>query len=250
MSNVLERLKFPALLILISILLLKIFGPIPLTITSTVSNNAEMFTATGTGEATGTPKTASFSVGVTKTGDTVESTQDQVNTIVTKVTTALKGQGIDEKDIKTEQYSINPNIDYTDSRQTTTGYTVSTSITVTLKDAKKANAALDASTKAGANILNNVSFILSDEDREKLEDQAREKAIKEAKKKAEKISSQAGISLGKVIGIYEASPEDPMAYDRATSNMAAGAKEVMAPTQLEAGENKVTVTVTLSYETL
>lgn len=250
MSSVLERLKFPVLLILISILLLKIFGPIPLALTSTVSNNAEMFTSTGTGEATGTPKTASFSVGVTKTGTTVETTQDQVNTIVAKVTDALKSQGVDEKDIKTEQYSINPNIDYTDSRQATTGYTVSTTITVTLKDSKKANAALDAATKNGANMLNNVSFVLSDEDREKLEDQAREKAIKEAKKKAQKISNQAGISLGKVTGIYESSPENPMAYDRAVANMAAGAKEVMAPTQLEAGENKVTVTVTLSYETL
>jgi len=250
MNSVLERLKFPVLLILISILLLKIFGPIPLTITSRVNNNSEIFTATGTGEATGTPKTASFSVGVTKTGATVETTQDQVNTIVAKVTDALKDQGIDKRDIKTDQYSVNPNIDYTDSRQATTGYTVSTIITVTLEDSKKANAALDAATKAGANILNNVSFVLSDEDREKLEDQAREDAIKEAKKKAAKISSQTGISLGKITSIYESTPEDPMAYDRSLTNVAAGAKEVMAPTQLEAGQNKISITVTLSYETL
>lgn len=248
MNSTAEQLRIPILVVLISFLLLKFF-PIPLNITSTVNNNAEMFTSTGRGEATGTPKTASFSVGVTKTGDSVEATQEETNAAANKVIEALSAQGIDKKDIKTDQYSVNPNIDYSDGTQVTSGYTVSTTLTVNVKDATKANAALDAATKAGANTLGGVSFVLTDDDREKLEDEARVEAIQDAKQKAVKISSQAGIKLGKVIGIYEAGPQMPIAYERSITNMSADAKED-TPTQLQPGENKVSVEVTLTYETL
>ena len=249
MDRTIEQLKVPVLVVLITILLLKIFGPIPFRIDSTVSNSSDLFTSVGSGEATGTPKTASFSVGVTKTGSAVETTQEQTNTAVNKVIDALTQLGINKEDIKTDQYSVNPNIDFAGGTQVTTGYTVSTTLSVTIKDAKKASAALDAATKAGANTLNGVSFVLSDDDKEKLEDEAREKAIQDAKRKAEKISKQAGIRLGKVINIYETGPNDQVMFDSTPRAAGMNAKESSA-TQLQTGENKITVEVTLSYETL
>lgn len=252
MPGLLDRLKVPVLTVLISLILffafVKLFGPIPFSVNSITTEKSELFTVDGTGEAVGKPDTAEFTVGVTKTGSTVEDTQTQTNTAVNKVIAALKEQGIDEKDIKTENYNVNPNVDFSSGKQSTTGYTVNTNITVTVQDASKANTALDAATANGANVVNGVSFTLNDDEKKKLEDQARAEAIKKAKEQAVTISQQAGIKLGRVINVtVNPTQPGPIMYDKALS---VGQAAPAAPTQLQPGENKVTVTVTLSYETL
>jgi len=254
MYSLVDRLKVPVLMVFISLLLfflfVKVLGPIPFVINSVNTDKSEFFSVDGTGEATGKPDTAQFTVGVTKTGANVEDTQSQTNTAANKIVDALKAQGIDEKDIKTTDYAVNPNVDFSSGRQTTTGYTVSTSITVTVKDASKANAALDAATKNGANIVNGVTFTLNDEERLKLEDQARMEAIKEAKEKASTISKQAGIKLGRVVNIMvNPNTPGPIMYDK-VMNAAGGEAAPRDATQLQQGENKVMTTVTLYYETL
>lgn len=246
-----DRLKFPVLVVFISLVLLyafaKFLGPIPFNVNSINTEKSNMFTVDGTGEATGKPDTAKFTVGVTKTGASVDETQSQTNTAVNKVIAALKTLGINEKDIKTDDYSVNPNIDFSTGSQRVNGYTVSTNITVKLKDANKANSALDTATKNGANIVNGISFILNNDERKNLENLARANAIKDAKEQAAIISKQAGIHLGRVTNIV-LNPTTPDSYDKAMS--AAGESTPENTTLLQPGENKVTVTVTLYYETL
>jgi len=134
MQPVLDQVKVPVLTVLISLtlffLFVRIFGPIPFTITSVVTNKVDLFTIEGTGEASGVPSTAEFSVGVSKTGSTVVAVQEQVNLATNKIVEELKKLGINDKEIKTSDYAVTPNIDYTSSRQTTTGYTVNSTINV------------------------------------------------------------------------------------------------------------------------
>jgi uncharacterized protein YggE len=253
MPSLLDRLKIPVLTVFISLILffalVKLFGPIPFSVNSINTEKSDMFTVDGTGEAVGKPDTAQFTVGVTKTGSSVDETQSQTNTAVNNVIAALKNQGIEDKDIKTDDYSVNPNIDFSTGSQRTNGYTVSTNVTVKVKDSNKANAALDAATKNGANIVNGVSFTVNDDERKELEDKARADAIKEAKDQAAKISKQAGIRLGRVTNIVvNPTTPGPIMYDKAMN--AAGETAPRDATQLQPGENKVTVTVTLYYETL
>lgn len=252
MPSLFERLKVPVLTVLISLILffvtVKLFGPIPFTVTSIVTNKADLFSVTGTGEASGVPDSAQFTVGVTKTGPTVEGTQNQVNQAANKITSELKKMGIADKDIKTTDYNVSPNIDYTSGKQNTTGYSVSVNMQITLKDAAKANQALDTATENGANVVNGVSFILNDEEKIKLEDQARAIAIKNAKEQATKIANQSGIRLGRLINVSVNPSTGPIMFDKmAASPVGLGGG---APTELQPGENKVSVTVTLSYETL
>lgn len=254
MPSLFERLKVPVLTVLISLVLffvtVKLFGPIPFAVNSVTTQKTDFFTVEGLGEATGIPDSAQFVVGVNKTATTVEEAQTQVNQAVTKITGALKDLGIAESDIKTTNYSVNPNIDYSLPRQTTAGYTVDATMTVTIKDANKANKALDTATANGANIISGVTFTINDEEKTKLEDQARTLAIKQAKEKAQKISNQAGIKLGRVINIsVNGGTPGPVIYDKMALN-AGGGTTPEAPTQLQPGENKVSITVTLFYETL
>ncbi|MBI5044506.1 MAG: SIMPL domain-containing protein [Candidatus Levybacteria bacterium] len=253
MNDIFKQVKTPVLItvsvVLSLIVVTKIFGPIPFSVTSTVTSNADLFTVEGTGEATGTPDKASFVVGVTKTASTVEQAQNDTNKAVNAIISSLKKLGISDKDIKSTDYNVNPNIDYSDGKQSTTGYTVSTNITVTLKDANKANQALDTATGSGANVITGVNFTLNDDEKEKLEDKARMTAIKNAKAKAQKIAGQAGIKLGKIVSIsFGQNTPGPIMYDKMTAQNAQD--RISEPTQLQPGENKVSITVYLSYETL
>lgn len=252
MPSLLDRLKVPVLTIIIAILAFflaaKVFGPIPFTVNSVTTTKSDLFTVDGVGEATGVPDTAQISVGVTKTADTVEDAQNQTNEAINKITAELRKLGVEEKDIKTTNYNVNPIIDYSGGRQTTTGYNVNVTMDVKIKDTKKANQALDTATKNGANIISGVSFVLNDEEQDELEAEARAEAIKNAKKKAQEISNQVGIRLGRIISVSVNPTTPPIVYDKmavAESRAAGG-----APTDLQPGENRVQVTVSLSYETL
>ena len=253
MPSLFDRLKIPVLTVLISLLLffllIKLFGPIPFAVNSVTTQKTDLFTVDGVGETTGVPDTAQISVGVQKTAITVEDAQNQTNEAVNAITQELKKLGIDEKDIKTTSYNVNPNIDYTTATQRTTGYSVNVQMDVKIKEASKANQALDTATKNGANIISGVSFVLNDDEREKLEAEARNQAIKNAKAKAQEISSQVGLRLGRVINV-SVSPvgNAPMPYERMALDSEQG--NGGAASNLQPGENTIRVNVSISYETL
>lgn len=213
-----------------------------------------MFTVQGTGEVTAIPDTALLSLGVSKTASSVQTAQDQVNGIINKITTDLKALGVEEKNIKTVNYSVNPNYDYASGSQKITGYIVNADVQVRMKPIDKANEAIDISTKDGATNVGNIQFVIDEQERKKLEEEARKKAIGEAKSKAESISKVSGIRLGKLIDVQETGGNNypqPMAYDSMKLETAnrAGGEAAVPPTQLNPGENKITSNVTLSYET-
>jgi uncharacterized protein YggE len=236
-------------------LFIKLIGSVPFSVNSVSSVKESMFTVQGTGEVTAIPDTALLSLGVSKTAPSVQAAQDQVNGIINKITTDLKALGVEEKDIKTVNYSVNPNYDYTGGSQRINGYIVNADLQVRMKPIDKANEAIDIATKDGATNVGNVQFVIDDKKRKELEEQARKVAIDEAKAKAQSISKVSGIRLGRLIDVQEVGGNNypqPMAYDSMkleTANRAGGAVEV-PPTELNPGENKVTSNVTLSYETL
>lgn len=136
-----------------------------------------------------------------------------------------------------------------ETSDTITGYTVTQELKVTTKSVDVANKALDAAVANGANQISGVTFTINDEDRKALQQKARKAAIADAKNKAQEIAKDAGIKLGKVVNIYVSDDQPvPMMYD--SRKAGAELSNQSAPTNLQPGENTVTVTVTLSYETL
>lgn len=208
----------------------------------------DLLTVSGEGEATAVPDTAQFSIGITKTASTVQKAQEDANEVINQITKDLKNLGVDEKNIKTTNYSVNPNYEYSPiGKNTTNGYTVNADLTVKIKPIEIANQAIDVSTKNGANLVGSLTFTLEDEKREELEEQARKEAIEKARKKAKSITSAAGVKLGKVVNVQENS-DRPFPYLE-TRAMGNAEKVDTAQTDIQPGENTVRVTVTLSYET-
>lgn len=228
----------------------KVFGPIPFYVNNITTTKNSLFTVNGTGEISAIPDTALLTLGVEKSTPTVQAAKDQVNKIINQITADIKNLGVQVKDIKTTNYSVNPQYDYTNGKNTVTGYTVSANIEVRLQPIDKANSAIDVATKDGATQVGNVQFVVDEKKQKDLEKQARQEAIKDAKDKAQSISQSAGIHLGRIVDVQENEGNTPGPRPYMMSAKAAdSAGQAAPPTELNPGENKITSTVSLSYET-
>lgn len=223
----------------------KLAGPIPFSITSVQTTKSSLFTASGTGKVAAVPNTAQVSLGVTETSVTVSDSQTKLNTKSNNVINALKKLGIEEKDIKTTNYSISPNYDFT-AGQRVTGYTASQNLEVETQKTELANRVIDTATATGANVVGGVTFTFDDETKAKLEDQARKEAIGKAKVKAKSLADAAGIRLGRIIDVQESFLGQPVPMAQNFKAEAVGGDT----TNVTPGENSIEITVTLSYETL
>jgi uncharacterized protein YggE len=156
---------------------------------------------------------------------------------------AVKAAGVEEKDITTQNFWLSPEYDYNNGSQILRGYQANQSLSVKVRDLDKVGDVLTAATNAGANQAGGVSFSIDNPETAKAK--ARNDAIAQAKEKAQTIASSLGMKLGKVTSFSEGGGYTPVPmYAR---DMAMGA-ESKASLELPAGEQEITVSVSLTYE--
>ncbi len=232
------------------------------------TNKDALFTADGRGEVTYTPDTSLIYLSVEKTATTQDEAKSEANKIIDQITADLKKLGVAEKDIKTTNLSVNPNYNNQPMSEaqpesgtvsnkmvaipvrptTGNGYTANASLEVRVTPLDKAQQAIDAATKDGATQVGTSQMVVDNAKQKDLEDQARLQAVKNAKEKAQQLANAAGIHLGRVISVQENNGGfvRPMLMK---TDMAQPLAVGSAPTQLNPGENTISVSVTLSYET-
>jgi hypothetical protein len=260
MKEFYQQFKTPIVTVIILFVALfiytKLAGPIPFYVNSVNTTKTDLFTSSGVGTVTEVPDTAIIYVGVTQTSSNALDAKNKTNTLVNKIISDIKALGISEKDIKTTNYSINPNYGtggavpmmypIRDGGNNITGYTVMQNLEVKINPTEKVNKVIDAVTKSGANLVGGVSFTFSEELSEKLENQARKEAVADAKKKAQNLANASGIRLGKIVNVIENSSFPRYMPLMKTARSGGG---TAVETQVTPGENTVTVTVTIYYET-
>ena len=199
---------------------------------------AATLTVQGTGTVAVEPDRATINVGVQEASRTVGAAMAGVNEKLDSVVAALMESGIDAADIATSTVEIYANYDY-DADQRLLGYTASNSVTVLVEDVSRAGAIIDAAVGAGANCLNGVEFFAADTSEARK--QALALAVDSAREKAEALAEAAGLPLGGILEIREGDTgwENPMLY--------AKAEDAGAGTQLYAGRQQVSASVTVIY---
>ena len=229
--------------VIIFFILLFVFakwGPsIPFSVLS--QNKGEPMIVEASAKVPVTPDIAKISVGIENSGQILKQVQDSVNTKSQKIVADLKKLGITEKDIKTTSYNVYPENDYGANPPRITGYRVSASYEVTIRNFEKINEALVAVTESGANIVGGISFDLSEELKNEKMGEARKMAAGIAKDKAQSLASAAGITLGKIINVSENQGSDfprPVMPEKAN----------IAQPDIQPGQTDVSVTISLSYE--
>lgn len=199
------------------------------------------------GKVTAPPDIALLSFGV-QTGrqPTAKAAIALITKNMTNVVDAVKKLGVEDKDITTEQFWLNPAYDYVNGTQVQRGFEATQSLSVKVRDLDKTGDVLSAVTAAGANQVGGVSFGIDNPD--ELRAQARAKAIEKAKAKAEVLAANLGASLGRMTGFSEGGDYSPRPYMMEKANIAMGAPSVDASVPVPSGEQNITVTVNLSYE--
>jgi hypothetical protein len=154
----------------------------------------------GTAVVNVTPDRALIQLGVQSNGRTPQMTEAANSATIYRVIKAIKKIGVDEKDIVTDRYVIDPIYKDYDSL-TIEGYRIYNIVAITLRDIDLVNEVIIDALSAGANQVINVEFYLSD--LRKYRDQARDLAMIAAGEKASDLAEAAGAKAGCVLSINE-----------------------------------------------
>jgi len=232
------------LFFLFTILTLGIFlaACVPSTITVQPQPAQRTLTVTGTGMVTLTPDVAYIYIGVHTENASVAEAVAENNTKSQAVATAIKGFGVEAKDIQTTNFSIWSSDQYDDKgNKTGTIFNVDNTVYITVRDLTKLGDLLDASIRAGANAINSIQFDVAD--KTEALSQARKAAVENAQKQAQELVDATGVKLGdvQIISYYDSTPLSAD-YGKGGGAMAASSVPVSS------GQFQLTTTVTIVYE--
>lgn len=205
----------------------------------------------GSGSVAIAPDIAIINMGVLRQARTARKALDDNNAAMADVISAMKAQGIADKDLQTANFNIQPR--YQRFKRSSTGlqkppqivgYQVSNQLTVRIRDLKLVGAILDQAISLGVNSGGNIQF--TNDNPQQALTEARKKAVKHAFTKAATLTSAAGVKLGRILSINEQSSRPrPVPVARARM-MAKDSAESAVPVQ--GGENSYRVNVNVSWE--
>ncbi len=218
-----------------------------------VQNRYTRLTVVGDSQTKIAPDTAviTFSV-VTQNKQALDAQQENARKSEA-VKTAVEITAANAKpEIKTSDYSLNPEQDYYSGKMPKIlGYEVKNTVTVSIKDLTQVGAVIDAATKAGANSVEGISFVLGETS--PAQGDALALATKQAMAKAESIAQSLNGRIVRVVESQEGGvpiqpqPPYPNAYSSMNSNAMTMAKS--APnTPVQAGSLNVHSQVVLIVE--
>ena len=211
-------------------------------------------TVTGQGETFAVPDIGAFTFSVIEEGSSVAEAQKKATTKNNEALKYIKSMGVEDKDIKTESYNAYPKYEYPQivcvrypcppAKETLSGYEVSQTISVKVRNVDKAGDILSGVGEFGVSNISGLTFTIDNEDALKTE--ARSKAIADAKDKASVLVKDLGVRLGRVVSFSEDSGGYPYPiYTMEAKGMGMGGGEP-AP-DIATGENKITINVTVTY---
>ena len=199
-------------------------------------------TISATGTTNVVPDAVRITASVSVIGKTSKEALATASTTASAVRKALTANKIATKDVATQSVSVYPEYTYPASgTPVLSGYRASQSFDITVRAATTAGAVVDAIVDAGGDNLqiNSASpFVLNND---KATETARASAVARAKAKASSYAKLLGVKLGRVIYLDETSA--PSAYPV----YVASAKAEDSATQIDLGEQKVTVSVTVRW---
>ncbi len=193
-----------------------------------------------------TPDMVEIATGVTSEAPSGRAALDQNTEAMTKVVEALKGDGIEPKDIQTANFSVGPiyeqrPYDRPDGKPPAiVDYRVTNQVRITLRDTAKLGAILDKVVSLGANQIDSIEFGVSQP--EALKDEARKLALKNVTDNAKLYAQAAGVTLGPILAITEEESSYQPRYMPSAATMEAKAVPI------EAGTAAVEVRVRVSWE--
>jgi len=197
-----------------------------------------------TGEVTRVPDVAIISAGaVSKAATATAALQDSANRM-SQVLAALKRAGVADRDIQTNNVSLNPEYRYIENQPPQlTGYSANNQLTVRFRDIRSSGKILDALVGQGANQINGPSLTIDKP--EAALDEARANAVAIGRARAEAYARSLGLRVVRIVSVSEgggyAPPPPPVPM-----MMARGERD--SSTSIQPGEQKLQVNLAMTFE--
>lgn len=210
----------------------------------------------GSGDILATPDVATFTFSVEEERETVGAAQDVATEKGNAAIAYLQENGVEDKDIKTTNYSVQPQYDFIrgecrpdgycpPGQRQLRGFEVRQTVEVKVRDTQNAGTLLSGLGEIGVSRVSGLNFTVDDD--EQLKQQAREKAIEDAKEKAQKLAEDLDVTLKRIVNFRESRNVPMYARDAAMGMGGGEAMEEDAP-NLPTGENTITSNVEITYE--
>ena len=210
---------------------------------------ARTITVSAEGKTTVSPDIAQISFSVVSQGQNPEALTTNNNDKMSAVIQFVKSQGIDAKDIKTTNYDLSPNYqwDKNTQRNFITGYTLTQTVLVKVRDLAKVATVVGGLAPLGVNQIGGINFTFDDP--ESFLAMARADAFTKAEAKAKAMAAGAGVTLGRVLNVGEyGSMPYPRAYFADKTMEVGGLGAAPSLPTIEPGTQDVTDQVTITYE--
>jgi len=215
-------------------------------------------TVTGKGEVSAVPDIGQFSFTVEANGADASTAQSLSGTKINDIIAYLTEQGIEKKDIKTQDYNLFPKYRYEErfcagnsycppTEPIPDGFTVSQTVTVKVRAIDSAGNIIGGVGDKGATNISGLSFTIDDP--EALQAEARALAIKDAQEKAVALANNLNVRVVKLVGYYEDSGMyQPYYMDAKMESMGGDSVSAMPSPELPVGEQDTTIQVNVTYE--
>ncbi|GGS19018.1 hypothetical protein GCM10010252_68040 [Streptomyces aureoverticillatus] len=195
-------------------------------------------TVTGIGSASAAPDLAVVSMAVEVTAPTAEKSLSAQHAAADALLGALRGQGVAERDVRTDSLALSAVYEDRSGVSKLTGYRAAQTFSVKVRELHRTGRVIKAASDAAGDAVrvNGVAFDIADA--RPLRAKARQAAHEDARAKAEHYASLSGRGLGRLVSLNEAEAADPRPL---TVSPAAFAKHDEVPVAPGEIEDKVSV---------
>ena len=211
-----------------------------------ISNQQTGIWVTGQGEVSVKPDIAIISLGIEAEDDSVASARNRAAAAMNDMMDTLTSNGIADKDIQTQYFNIQQvrTWDPDTQKSVVTGYSVTNTVTVTIRDIDKVGTIIDAVAEAGGDLtrINGINFSVDNPD--EFYEEARKEAMIDARNKAEELAKQANANLGDVTFISENQYYAPVAKSATAMAYDEGAGY---STSISPGELDISLSIQVAY---
>lgn len=203
-------------------------------------------TVQGQGKSSAAPDIAVLSIEVSHEGDDLDPLLARVRKDMDKALDGIKSQGVADKDIQTESFSVQPKYE-SDKRGNArrVGFVVTNRASVKVRDIKKTGKILSTMVSAGGTTVNGPNFELDNP--QQVEREALAAATKDARLKAETVAHAAGVQLGEIQSLNPQTVSWPQPRFHGRVAMMAMADGLEAKEPIQAGEQTLTAYVSITF---
>jgi len=194
------------------------------------------------------PDLAIVTLGVMARGDTAQAAQTAQSARMNAVLEAARAAGVEERDVQTVGFSLDPQYAYPrNAAPRITGYVSRNTVTIRVKDLSAVSGLIDATVAQGANELQGIQFTFQDEEASR--DAARAQALQTARRRAEAYAEAAEMRVVRTLSITEPGGiVPPVDARRSYAPMAVATEQAASGNAIRTGELDAQSSVTVVYE--